>query len=321
MFCYFIQKRGYLDNDLNYLQNKLKEVKQKEGKNVFYSFYRDFLLQLFHQGLGQPQKTRKLTVDLGNIPYLDGGLFDVHVLERQFDEIKIRDDAFERIFNFFDQWNWHLDTSVEASGRDINPDVIGYIFEKYINDRAAMGAYYTREDITDYIGKNTIIPFLFDKVKREYPKAFKSDGYLWTFLKESGDTYIYDAVKKGVYKASNGSSPKKIEDQNIPENIAIGLDTQRPELLDRRKAWNIKTPEEYALPTEIWRETIGRWKRYFEVKKKIANGEVTGINDFITYNLNIRQFIQDILENTDDPDLIRHFYKAIHTIVGLEINL
>ena len=44
MFCYFIQKRGYLDNDLNYLQNKLKEVKQKEGENIFYSFYRDFLL-------------------------------------------------------------------------------------------------------------------------------------------------------------------------------------------------------------------------------------------------------------------------------------
>ena len=42
-----------------------------------------------------------------NIPYLDGGLFDVHILEKQFEEIKIRDDAFRRIFNFFDQWNWH----------------------------------------------------------------------------------------------------------------------------------------------------------------------------------------------------------------------
>ncbi|MBW2570721.1 MAG: hypothetical protein JRE47_15520 [Deltaproteobacteria bacterium] len=191
MFCYFIQKRGYLDNNIHYLQNKLKEVKSKAGKNKFYSFYRDFLLELFHKGLGQPEKKRDLSVDLGNIPYLDGGLFDVHELERQFDKIRIKDDAFEKIFNFFDQWNWHLDTRVEASGKDINPDVIGYIFEKYINDRAAMGAYYTKEDITDYIGKNTIIPFLFDKVKKDYPKAFKADDFISSFLKESSDTYIY----------------------------------------------------------------------------------------------------------------------------------
>jgi len=318
MFCYFIQKRGYLDNDVNYLQNKLKEVKQKEGENIFYSFYRDFLLQLFHQGLGQPEKARELTVDLGNIPYLNGGLFDVHELERLYEGIKIKDDAFDEIFNFFDQWNWHLDTSVEAAGRDINPDVIGYIFEKHINDRAAMGAYYTKEDITDYIGKNTIIPFLFGKVRKEYPRPFKSDGYIWTFLQNSGDTYIYEAVKKGIYEAANDKSPRKIEELTIPENIAIGLDTQKPELLERRKEWNTKTPEKYALPTEIWRETIDRWKRYFEVKNKINNGEINEINDFITYNLNIRQFIQDILENTDDSDLIRHFYKTIHSITILD---
>lgn len=33
-----------------------------------------------------------------------------------------------------------------------------------------MGAYYTKEDITEYIGKNTIIPFLFDETERHYKK-------------------------------------------------------------------------------------------------------------------------------------------------------
>jgi hypothetical protein len=41
-------------------------------------------------------------------------------------------EAFEQLFDFFDQYEWHLDTSVTATGKDINPDVIGYIFEKYI---------------------------------------------------------------------------------------------------------------------------------------------------------------------------------------------
>jgi hypothetical protein len=35
-----------------------------------------------------------------------------------------------------------------------------------------MGAYYTKEDITEYISKNTILPFLFDAAKKRCPKAF-----------------------------------------------------------------------------------------------------------------------------------------------------
>jgi hypothetical protein len=313
MFCYFIQKRGYLDNDINYLQNKLKEVKQKAGKNKFYSFYREFLLQLFHQGLGTPEKERHLNVDLGKIPYLNGGLFDMHELERKFDKIQINDQAFEKVFNFFDQWNWHLDTRIEASGRDINPDVIGYIFEKYVNDRAAMGAYYTKEDITGYISKNTIIPSLFDKVRKGYPKAFEKSGYIWSFLKNSGDTYIYNAVKKGI--PSEGGLF-----DDLPGDIKRGfnpglenkiVDDTKPHLCDIRKPWNQKAPSDIALPTEIYQELIERRKRYVEVKEKIEQGEITEINDFVSYNLNIRQFVQDILENTDDPGLIRHFFKAI----------
>ena len=313
MFCYFIQKRGYLDNDINYLQNKLKEVKQKTGENNFYSFYREFLLELFHQGLGSPEKERHLNVDLGKIPYLNGGLFDKHEIERKFSEIQIKDEAFERIFNFFDQWNWHLDTRIEASGRDINPDVIGYIFEKYVNDRAAMGAYYTKEDITDYISKNTIIPSLLDKVRKGYSKAFEKNDYIWSFLKNSGDSYIYDAVKKGI-PAESGLF------DDLPEDIKKGFNPElenkvvadtKPHLCDIRKPWNQKAPSEIALPTEIYRELIERRKRYAGIKGKIEQGEITEINDFITHNLNIRQFIQDILENTDDPELIRHFFKAI----------
>ncbi len=76
-----------------------------------------------------------------------GVLFDEHELERQYQDIDIADDAFESLFEFFDKWRWHLDTRITANGKDINPDVLGYIFEQYINDRAQMGAYYTKEDI------------------------------------------------------------------------------------------------------------------------------------------------------------------------------
>jgi methylase of polypeptide subunit release factors len=335
MFCYFIQKKGFLDNNLNYLKDKLAYCQAKKGKDKFYvSFYKNFLLALFHQGLGSPDQPEELKKEIGKIPYLNGGLFDVHELEKQYENIDISDEGFENIFHFFDQYNWHLDTRITATGKDINPDVIGYIFEKYINDRAQMGAYYTKEDITDYISKNTIIPFLFDETFRKL--RIKNDELqISEWVKESGDTYIYDAVKKGINTESidfatniDIDAPDHPLWADLPNEIRNGF---RPDLKDRivdnttdnhlwqiRKEWNKPAPENIALPTEIYREVIDRRKRYWELRKKIENGDINHINDFITYNLNIRQFAQDVIDSHSDPDFIRHFYEALSNITIID---
>ena len=307
MFCYFIQKKGFLDGDYNYLRNKLAWCNMQRGTGHFYSFYRSFLLQLFHGGLNSPRHDEEFINEFGRIPYLNGGMFDVHQLEKDYADIDIKDEAFEKLFAFFDQWEWHLDTRMTASGRDINPDVLGYIFEQYINDRAEMGAYYTKEDITEYIGKNCILPFLMDKLKAQSPDAFQPDGYVWKKLRDSGDKYIYDAIKKGLDHFDE-----------IPDEIAQGLDTTNPNLLERRAHWNDRTPEKWALPTEIWRETIERLQRCQDIQRKITNGEITEINDFITYNLDIRQFVQDLLEDTKDHLLLLHFMKALISVSILD---
>ncbi|MCF7802692.1 MAG: hypothetical protein K9N46_05490 [Candidatus Marinimicrobia bacterium] len=318
MFIYFIQKKGFLNEDRDYLRTKLNEVQENEGENEFYGFYKDFLKVLFHKGLGHPDRTENLEEKLGRVPYLNGGLFDVHELEATYPELQIKDDAFERLFDFFDEYNWYLDTRKTATGKDINPDVIGYIFEKYINDRAQMGAYYTQEDITDYISKNSILPWMFDEIKRIYPKPFGDKGEVWDKLRSSGDTYIYGAVKTGVDTAAEVENPESIDHLDIPEHIARGIDTDAPDLLERREEWNTPTPGEHGLPTEIWRETIERWERYFDIKSRIAAGEIDEINDFITYNLDIKQFSQDLVENTDDPELIKACWKALSKITVLD---
>ncbi len=321
MFCYFIQKKGFLDDNRNYLREKLNVCQEKKGKNKFYSFYRDFLLVLFHEGLNRPDHGKEVQVEIGKIPYLNGGLFDEHELEKQYDDIDIDDNAFERVFDFFDQYEWHLDTRVKATGKDINPDVIGYIFEKYINDRAQMGAYYTKEDITDYISKNCIIPWLFDETKRNYPKALNADGEIWQSLKESGDDYIYDAVKHGVPEQGGlfDDLPDEIKEGFRPElEKQVVKNDGSPHLYEIRKPWNKTAPSNIALPTEIYREVIERRKRYTEVKSKIEKGEIAEINDFITYNLNIRQFAQDVVKNTEDPDFLRHFFKALNSVSILD---
>ena len=304
MFIYFIQKKQFLNGEVNYLEQRLKETQAKYGANTFHNrFYRHFLRLLFSKGLGSPESERdpELKKILGRVPYLNGGLFDVHEIEKENVDIQIPDDAFEKLFSFFNQYNWHLDSRPTASGKDINPDVIGYIFEKYINDRAAMGAYYTQEDITGYIARNTIIPFLLNRAREKCKNAFDAENGIWRFLREHPDNYIYDAVKKGG----------DILDKEIPENIRCGIDTNQPNLIERRKDWNTPADEKFALPTEIWRETIARRQRYFELKEKIKNGEVHNIDDLVTYNLDIERFAADALTYYEGSDFIAAFYTTI----------
>ncbi|MCL1877820.1 MAG: hypothetical protein FWF80_03100, partial [Defluviitaleaceae bacterium] len=225
MFCYFMQRRGFLNQDKDYLRSKLNESKERLGKGKFYSFYRSFLMTLFQKGFGTFKHTIEVEKMIGKIPYLNGGLFDLHEIEQQYPDIDISDEAFDKIFSLFDRYEWHLDTRECASGNEISPDVLGYIFEKYINDRAKMGAYYTQEDITGYISRSTILPYLLEATKKAYPVPFEKGGKVWELLRTSGSRYIFDSVKRGA-------------DAVLPENIAAGLDTTAPNLIERRKDWN-----------------------------------------------------------------------------------
>src|SRR5690606_2235659 len=153
---------------------------------------------------------------------------------------------------------------------------LGYVFEKYTNQKE-MGAYYTKEDITEYISKNTILPFLLQKVAAKLPAA------AWDMLQADPDRYLYEAVRRGA------GENEKAWRKSLPENIALGLVTASPDLLARRRNWNTPTPATHALPTEIWRETIARHQRCHELRRKLRDGEVCDPADLVTLNLNIRQ--------------------------------
>ena len=298
MFIYFIQKKDFLDSDEHYLRSKLTQS-QAKGTN---RYYKEFLCPLFFEGFAKPEDERSRDVKrlLGKVPYLNGGIFQKHQIETLHGEnIEIPDKAFEQLFRFFEQYQWHLDERPLRNDNEINPDVLGYIFEKYINQKQ-MGAYYTKEDITEYISKNTIIPFLFDKARTACKIAFEGDTTVWQLLQDDPDRYIYDAVKKGVK-------------EQLPSEIAVGIDE-----VSKRTDWNTLVPDKYALPTEIWREVVARRQRYETIRAKLANGDISDINDLITYNLNIRQFAQDVIENCEGPELLRAFWKTITEVTILD---
>lgn len=313
MFVYFIQKKGFLDGDENYLQNRMAQVQQAAGKGQFHSFYRQFLRRLFHEGLGQPQpRDAGLTQLIGaNIPYLNGGLFDVHELEAANHDIDVPDEAFEKLFAFFDAWDWHLDDRPLKSGKEINPDVLGYIFEKYINQKQ-MGAYYTKEDITEYISKNTVIPHLLAQARERCKVAFEGESSVWKLLQTEPDRYIYLAMKTGVIDASGQPVPESA----LPEFVQTGMKDAKARMFDKRynlgeANFTTATGERGTLPTETWREYVDRRSRCLAVREQLATGQVQSADDLITLNLDIRQFMQDVIDTATGPDLLRAVWQAI----------
>ena len=170
MFVWFMQKKFFLDGgNADYLRTKLIESQQR-GKNRFFG---EFLNALFFEAFAKPEADRSKTAQAltGQVPYLNGGLFLHHKLEldanhtpRVGTTLRVADAAFEGVFNLFASFSWHLDDTPGGNADEINPDVLGYIFEKYINQKA-FGAYYTRPEITSYLAERSIHKLILERIQ------------------------------------------------------------------------------------------------------------------------------------------------------------
>ena len=333
MFIYFIQSKGFLgDADRDYLRTKLTESKLRGNDR----YYREFLCPLFFEGFAKrpPERSPAMNALLGTVPYLNGGLFLKHQIEDLHGTaIRIPDAAFEKLFEFFHGYRWHLDERPLKADNEINPDVLGYIFEKYINQKQ-MGAYYTKEDITEYIAKNTIIPFLFDATAKRCPADFATDAPVWRLLREDPDRYIYPAVRRGVVDDEGNILPESA----LPDFVRKGMKDPKARMFDRH--YNLgeaelrsvafrsakvaplgeggEPGERVTLPTETWREYVCRRQRCLELREKLGKGEVATINDLTTLNLDIRQFAQDAIANSQSPELLAAFFESIRTVTVLD---
>jgi len=319
MFIYFLQKKGFLDGDAEYLRHKLEES-QRRGKD---RFYRDFLCPLFFDGFAKRESDRGAQMNqlLGSVPYLNGGIFMKHKLEQDAEQrgvpVQVPDAAFVRLFDFFDVYHWHLDERPLRADNEINPDVLGYIFEKYINaiqpgEQKAKGAYYTQEDITGYISRSTVLPYLLGAAKEACAVAFEGESSVWRLLQENPDRYIHEAIRRGIID-ENG---KAIPESALPDFVRTGMHDPRVRMLDRRyNLGEAMIPDakghNLALPTETWREYVVRRQRCLELRRKLAAGEAREANDLIIHNLDICQFAQDVIEGAETPDQLLAFWRAV----------
>jgi len=273
MFIYFIQRKRFMNDDPNYLSNRLESIRELVGPDQPHIFFREFLLPLFHQGLGDPDPTYdNSTIGdyIGKLPYINGGIFEIHQLEYDYD-IYINDKAFARIFEFFDNYRWHLDESPTGADNEINPDILGFIFERYINLREKQhttqkeaGAYYTKPDVTGYMATSTIIPAIVDRLV-----AVGLDDPC-ILIPGSDTDYIHSSLGYGT-------------DKPLPSEDLPSLDF----------------PEEglnLALPGERWCDVLYRRQQYDKLIKVLSDNERKWtIDDAVTYNLDLQTLMVDYL--------------------------
>jgi hypothetical protein len=296
MFIYFMQRKGFLNNDLNYLRASLASIQALQGPDRFYEYYRDFLIPLFHDGLGsEGAKSHDPAIDrlMGDVPYVNGGIFSKHKLEEQYD-IHIPDSTFVGIFDFFDRFRWHLDERPAGNPDEINPEVLGYIFERYVNSSESEGdsegAYYTKEDVTGYMAGMTIPPLFIDRMTEATSEK------PWPLLVANPEGYIRAGLRFGL-------------DVSMPEEVQKA-DRDKAGLLEEFGAANL------ALPGERWREALDR-REYFDwLKTHLEGGTVEETNSAVTLNLDLQALAVDWIASLTAPD---HVAMAYSILIGLRI--
>jgi hypothetical protein len=138
LFLYFVQAKGWLAGNGRFLAEAVDRCLTRRRR-----VHRDLLRPLFFGTLNRPISERSRTaLGFGPIPFLNGGLFEPHPLERRL-RGDIADavwrDAFDRLFERF-----HF-TVAEGERGGIAPDMLGRVFEGVMapDERRASGTYYT----------------------------------------------------------------------------------------------------------------------------------------------------------------------------------
>ena len=289
MFIYFMQKKGFLNGDRYYLRTCLAAIRRLRGPDEFYGFYRDVLLPMFHDGFGSFEHSYddpEIAALLGDVPYVDGGIFEEHEIEAA-NEIRVRDEEFERIFEFFDDFTWHLDDRPHGDPDAINPDVIGYIFERYINltsgGKKEGGAYYTKEDVTGYMVSATVLPRLLERlIDRCGVNPFVA-------LQAAPRRYVPEALLHGA-DPIEGWTP-------LPDPVESNQDAP----LSWGAMERVERDPALQLADETWVETVDRRHHVDELLADIAVGTINTVDELVARNLDVRTLLADVIHALDSP--------------------
>ena len=163
-FLHFLQRKGWMCGDLNYMQNMFENSQYKND-------YLDSVLEPLFFGVlnTKPAEREALFADYHwdksllnewkDIPYLNGGLFERD--EDDEPESRFPADYFKRLFQFFSEYNFTIDENDPNDAEvGVDPEMLGKIFENLLEDNKDKGAFYTPKEIVRYMCQESLIAYL-----------------------------------------------------------------------------------------------------------------------------------------------------------------
>lgn len=163
-FLCFLQRKGWMNNDRNFLQNLFNH-------SLIQDDFLDAVLEpLFFGVLNTSPETRKevfakngwntnLADEWNEIPYLNGGLFEQTREDKL--TVKFPKKLFQELFKFLGEYNFTIDENGPDDAEiGIDPEMLGRVFESLLEDNKDKGAFYTPKEIVQYMCRQSIIEYL-----------------------------------------------------------------------------------------------------------------------------------------------------------------
>lgn len=253
-FLHFLQRKGWMCGDLNYMHNMFENSAYKND-------YLDSVLEPLFFGILNTKPTEReilftkygwdksLLAEWKDIPYLNGGLFE----RDEEDEPKSRFPAeyFKRLFQFFSEYNFTIDENDPNDAEvGVDPEMLGKIFENLLEDNKDKGAFYTPKEIVRYMCQESLIAYL-----------------------ETNTSIAKDKIRQFVLSPEEGV-------KDIPEN-------KKPKLLTALKEVKIYDPAigSGAFPMGLLNELLhcrevlsGDHYDRAEIKKSIIQNNIYGVD-------------------------------------------
>src|SRR5712692_3993440 len=170
MFLYFIQRKGWLGGDKEFLHSFWDSYKKTDHEKD--AFFENWLKVLFFEAFnnrlhgGRHYFPKDIENILAIAPYLNGGLFSQNTLDTDHG-FTITDARFEQVYTFFERFNF---TISEDSPLDqevaVDPEMIGRVYESLVNvsteadERGDAGIFYTPRTEIDLMCRLAVVDYL-----------------------------------------------------------------------------------------------------------------------------------------------------------------
>lgn len=166
LFLSFIESKGWLDNDYDFLSNSFIQCMTSGG-----SYHRNVLSPLFFGTLNTPVARRASRArKFGRVPFLNGGLFG-RLPEEKGITTPLSDEALGLVFGeVLTRFRFTgREQSADISESAIDPEILGRAFESLMqkDSRKSTGAYYTPQTVVRGVSDEAITKAL----AREAPDA------------------------------------------------------------------------------------------------------------------------------------------------------